>query len=124
MRRRIAVLRHFVEVSANVAVTCRYYGISRPTYYKWLRRYEANGVDGLRGQSRRPQTSPNATRADVVDKNIHLQGNYHFGPAKIAMYLQRYHDVDISVSTDWCMQHRLDMGRLPASQRFQRHDRR
>jgi transposase len=28
-------------------MTCRYYGISRPTYYRWLHRYEADGVDGL-----------------------------------------------------------------------------
>ncbi|MEV0054926.1 helix-turn-helix domain-containing protein [Saccharopolyspora shandongensis] len=38
VRRRLAVLRHVEEVSGNVAMTCRYYGISRPTYYKWLHR--------------------------------------------------------------------------------------
>jgi hypothetical protein len=40
------------------------------------------------------------------------------------MYLQRFHDVSISVSGVWCILHRLDMGRLPASQRYKRHDRR
>src|SRR4029453_9133316 len=40
------------------------------------------------------------------------------------MYLKRYHDVEISVSGVWCILHRLDMGRLPASQRYHRHDRR
>jgi transposase len=124
VRRRLAVLRHVEEVSGNVAMTCRYYGISRPTYYKWLRRYEAEGVDGLRDHSRRPRTSPNATQAEVVDKIIHLRRNYHFGPAKIAMYLQRYHDVTISASGVWRILHRLGMGRLPVSQRYQRHDRR
>jgi transposase len=124
VRRRLAVLRHVEEVSGNVAQTCRYFGISRPTYYTWLRRYQADGVDGLRTRSKRPRTSPNATRAEVVDKIIHLRRNYHFGPGKIAMYLQRYHDVTISVSTVWRILHRLDLGRLPASQRYQRHDRR
>ena len=47
-RRRLAVLRHVEEVSFNVAATCRYYGISRQCYYRWLRRYEADGLDGLK----------------------------------------------------------------------------
>jgi len=38
--RRLAIIRHAEEVSGSVARTCRYYGISRPTFYKWLRRYE------------------------------------------------------------------------------------
>jgi transposase len=124
VRRRLAVLRHVEEVSGNVAQTARYFGISRQTYYKWLRRYETDGVDGLRERSKRPRSSPNATRAEVVDKIIHLRRNYHFGPNKIVMYLKRYHDVTISASSVWRILHRLDMGRLPASARYQRHDRR
>jgi transposase len=98
VRHRLAIIRHAEEVSGNVAMTCRYYGISRPNFYKWLRRYEEQGVDGLRDQSRRPLKSPNATHADVVGKIIYLRQNYHFGPAKISMYLKRYHDVEISHS--------------------------
>jgi hypothetical protein len=29
----------------------------------------------------------------VVGKVIYLRQHYHFGPAKIAMYLKRYHDI-------------------------------
>jgi transposase len=122
VRRRLAVLRHVEEVSGNVAMTCRYFGISRPTYYTWLRRYEADGVDGLRDRSKRPRTSLNATRVEVVEKIIHLRQHYHFGPGKIQMYLTRYHDVQISQSGVWRILHRLDMGRLPASQRYKRRD--
>lgn len=124
VRRRLAVLRHVEEVTGNVAMTCRYFGISRQTYYGWLRRYETEGVDGLRDRSKRPRTSPNATRAEVVEKIIHLRRNYHFGPAKIVMYLKRYHDVEISKSGVWRILDRLDMGKLPTSQRYKRHDRR
>ncbi|GJO23484.1 IS481 family transposase [Mycobacterium marinum] len=124
VRRRLAVLRHVEEVTGNVAMSCRYFGISRPTYYTWLGRYEKEGVDGLRDRSRRPRTSPNATRAEVVDKIVYLRRHYHFGPGKIAMYLRRYHDIEISQSGVWRILHRLDMGRLPASQRYKRHDRR
>ncbi len=40
IRHRLAVLCHAEEVSGNVAATCRYYGISRPTFYKWRHQYE------------------------------------------------------------------------------------
>jgi hypothetical protein len=46
------------------------------------------------------------------------------GPAKIAMYLARYHDVTSSTSGVWRILKRLKMNRLPASQRYQRHERR
>jgi transposase InsO family protein len=123
-RHRLAVLRHVEEVSGNVAATCRYYGISRNCYYKWLRRYEAEGLAGLRDRSSKPHYSPRATRAEVIEKIIWLRKHYHFGPEKIAMYLRRYHDVQVSKSGVWRILQRLGMNRLPASQRYKRHDRR
>ena len=63
-KHRLAVLRHAEEISGNVAATCRYYGISRQMFYTWQRRYDAEGVDGLKARSRRPRTSPNATHAE------------------------------------------------------------
>jgi len=122
--RRLAVLRHAEEVSGNVAATCRYYGISRPTFYNWRRRFEEKGLPGLRERSRRPHSCPNATSADVVGKIIHLRQNYHMGPAKISMYLKRYHDVEVSPSGAWRILKRLDMSRLPSSQRYKRHTQR
>jgi transposase-like protein len=61
VRRRLAIIQHADEVTGNVAMTCRYYGISRQVYYRWLRSYREQGVDGLRDLSRRPRHSPNAT---------------------------------------------------------------
>ena len=119
--RRLAIIRHAQEVTGNVSKTCRYYGITRQVYYKWLRRYEDAGPEGLRDRSSRPHESPNATKAEVVGKIIYLRRSYHFGPHKIAMYLKRYHDVEISPSGIWRILKRLDMSRLPSSQRYRRH---
>jgi transposase-like protein len=47
-KRRLAILRHAEEITGNVALTCRYYGISRQCFYTWRRRYDADGLDGLR----------------------------------------------------------------------------
>jgi transposase InsO family protein len=124
VRRRLAILHHAVEVSGNVAQTCRYYGISRPTFYKWLRRYEERGEAGLRDQSSRPLRCPNETTAEVVGKILYLRQHYHFGPLKISMYLKRYHDIEISQSGVWRILKRLDISRLPSSQRHKRLERR
>jgi transposase-like protein len=69
-KRRLAILRHAEEITGNVSLTCRYYGISRQCFYTWRRRYDAHGLDGLRDRSHRPQVSPNATRTEVVGKII------------------------------------------------------
>jgi len=87
---------------------------------RWLRRYEAEGLEGLKDRSSRSHFSPNITQAEVVEKIVWLRKHYHFGPAKIAMYLARYHDVAISTSGVWRILKRLGMSRLPASQRYQR----
>lgn len=51
----------------DVAEFCRAQGISRETYYKWKRRFDREGLDGLRDRSRRPNSIPNATPAEVED---------------------------------------------------------
>jgi transposase InsO family protein len=124
VRHRLAVLRHAEEVTGNVAMTCRYFGISRQVFYIWQRRYQDEGVEGLQPRSRRPHVSPGATRVDVVGKILYLRQNYHFGPRKIAMYLSRYHEVTISPSGVWRILKRLELNRLPASQRYKRLDKR
>ena len=123
-KRRLAILRHAEEITGNVALTCRYYGISRQCFYTWRRRYDAHGLDGLRDRSHRPLVSHNATRTEVVGKIIYLRQHDHYGPAKIAMYLQRSHQVQLSPSGVWRILKRLGLNRLPASQRHKRHDRR
>ena len=124
-KRRLAVIRHVEEVSGNVALTCRYFGISRQAYYTWYRRYQADGVDGLRARSKRPKTSPRATHVEIVGKD-------YLPAAELPLRTRRrspctssgYHDVKVSQSGVWRILKRLDLNRLPASQRYKRHDKR
>jgi hypothetical protein len=104
-------------VTGNVSLTCRYFGITRQAITSGSVVTKEHGLEGLRDRSRRPHVSPDATRAEVVGKIIYLRQSYHFGPHKIAMYLKRYHDIQISPSGMWRILKRLDMIRLPASQR-------
>ena len=81
-QRRLAILRHSEEVTGNVARTCRYYGISRQCFYTWKRRYDDEGLDGLRDRSSRPHHSPGATRTDVVGKIVYLRQTCHCGAGR------------------------------------------
>ena len=47
----------------KVTDLCREYGISRKTAYKFIHRFQAFGLDGLKDQSRRPHHLTNKTDA-------------------------------------------------------------
>lgn len=70
-------------------------------FYRWKRRYEDEGIDGLKDRSSAagPLHCPTITPPEVVEKIIHLRQHYHFGPLKIEIYLRRYHDQNIGHST-------------------------
>ena len=61
----VSLRREFVDLAtrdgANVRELCRRYGVSPPTGYKWLSRYEELGLAGLLDQTRRPHRSPGRT---------------------------------------------------------------
>ena len=58
------MLRQAEERSRNVAWTCRHFGISRKTFYKWKRRFEAEGLP--------PSTrAPAATSKEVARPHPH-----------------------------------------------------
>jgi hypothetical protein len=46
--------QHAQRVNGNVSQTCRFFGASRALFYIWKKRYEKNGLAGLRDPSRRP----------------------------------------------------------------------
>jgi len=121
-RKRLSIIRHFEEVTHNVSETCRYYGISRMAFYRWYHRYLELGIDGLKDRSRRPHHSPRATRIEVLAKLLYLRQTYHFGPDRIAMYLDRYYDLKISKSGVYRILKRLQLNRLPQNQRYKTHE--
>ena len=57
----------------SVTELCERFGVSRKTGYKWIERYESEGLCGLEDQSRRPHTSPYATPEPVVEALLQLR---------------------------------------------------
>src|SRR4030095_6913520 len=101
--------------TANVSRPCRHFGISRKTFYKWKGRFDADGQAALGDRSRAPRRSPRSTPPDVVSRILYLRQRYHFGPGKIAAYLQRFHAVTIAAASVHRLLQKHAMHRLPAT---------
>jgi len=66
------------------------YGISRKTIDKWIYRYEIQGVDGLKDQSRAPINKPNATPEHIIKLIIEQKlKNRKRGPKKVYSQLKK-----------------------------------
>jgi transposase InsO family protein len=121
---RRKILQRAEEDSRNVAWTCRHFGSSRKTFYKWKRRFSEHGDAGLCDRPRRPHRSPHATPKEVVSKILYLRQNYHFGPGKIADYLKRFHRLSVARSSVHRILGAHGMSRLPANQKHRPHKKR
>ena len=58
---RSKVVQHAAAIG-NVARTCRRFGISRKSFYKWRRRFTEHGDAGLLDRPRTPRRVPRAAR--------------------------------------------------------------
>lgn len=59
--------------NANISELCRRFGISRKTGYKWIRRYQDEGENGLENHSRRPLSSPRKSAPEVEQMILDLR---------------------------------------------------
>jgi putative transposase len=74
----------------SMSEVCAAFGISRKSGYKWLRRYEDAGLDGLGERGRAPIHHPNATPAEVIGELIAAREQHRFwGPRKLVAWLKR-----------------------------------
>ena len=72
------------------AAICRRFRVSRRIGYKWLDRYRAEGVEGLRDRSRAPHHHPQAVPAANVERCLEVRkARRTWGPAKVRAWLRR-----------------------------------
>lgn len=88
------------EELGDAGVVCRRCGISRPTLRKWLRRYETEGIEGLKDLSHKPHNSPR-TKVDGCQEDIilSLRTERKLGVRRIQSELKRHHDISLSLAT-------------------------
>jgi len=75
----------------NVALTCRYFGISRQTFYRWQRRYDPRALGSLEPRSHRPRRLRQPTWTPALVQAIRrLREQYpRWGKDKLVVLLRR-----------------------------------
>jgi len=102
---RVSLREEFVQLAmqsgANRRELCRRFKISPKTGYKWLRRYQAAGQDGLQDRSRRPYRSPARTKEAIEQEVIRLRAESRncWGGRKLARQLTNHGGPQLAPST-------------------------
>lgn len=93
-------MRFVIEVEKgqeSFAAVCRRFGVSRKSGYKWLARYQNDGIDGLSDRSRAPHHHRHAIGEDVFARCVELRRAHpSWGPVKVRAWLERRYP-----SRDW-----------------------
>jgi transposase InsO family protein len=111
--------------SQSFGSLCEEFGISRPTGYLWLRRYQRQGVPGIAERSRKPQRSPGRTDAALEQCVIQARLRYpDWGARKLRVVLSR-EGIELARNTIHRILLRHDLVKHadqhpPALQRFER----
>jgi len=89
MEERMRFVDAAVDNDDGFAALCRQFGVSRKTGYKWLARYEAEGVAGLADRSRAPQDHPQAIGASIAEQCLAVRRAHpSWGPVKVKAFLE------------------------------------
>lgn len=75
-----------------MTVLCRRHGVSRKTGYKWVRRFEQHGPQGLHDAPRAPHSCRHAVAPEMVALLVDAKKRHPFwGPKKLVAWLAELH---------------------------------
>ena len=88
-QKRLFISDYLTRSFAIVAL-CERYGVSRPTAYKWIRRFLNHGDSGLEELPRRPSHCPHRTPDALVEVILELRRRHPtWGAKKLLKILDR-----------------------------------
>lgn len=98
-KRRLAWFDYHEAHGRNISLTCRYFGISRTTFYRWRARYKARDLTTLEDHSSCPRRrrAKNWSTSEIEAVRALRQEHPRWGKDKLAVLL-RGQDLQISVS--------------------------
>jgi transposase InsO family protein len=90
-RQRLRWFDYYRAHGNNAALTCRYFGISRQTFYRWKRRYDPQNLHSLEDGSHRPHRRRQPTwSAQLAERVLGLRRQYpRWGKDKLVVLLGR-----------------------------------
>lgn len=91
------------QQTKSVSEVCRRFGISRKTFYKWLKRYQSSSGDSrsLVDRSRRPNRFPRATPETSIQLIKKAKEETGFGQRRLKAYLADKYNINLSERTIW-----------------------
>lgn len=96
---RVNFVIRSVSGHETMAGLCREFGISRPTGYRWRRKYgQAGSVVAVTESSRRPRRSPQRTEPEKEERVVALRQQHGWGAKKLEVLL-REQGVPLTVTT-------------------------
>ena len=107
----------------TVSDVCIAFGVSRETWYKWKRRYDTYGIDGLKNQSRKPHNIKNLKVTEELEKLVlEPRLNNRFGPMRIRFRLKRKYGVSLGRKTIYNLlkRHKLNVLSVKLKRKYKR----
>ena len=89
-RQRLKWFDYYNSHNHNARLTCRYYGISPQTFYRWQRRYNPRHLESLEERSHRPRHLRHpAYSTELVEAVLRLREEYpRWGKDKLVVLLR------------------------------------
>ena len=110
MKARLRILQHAERVSGDVSQTCRFFGVSRALSHVWKKRYEKNGLAGLRDLKRRPHHICYRIPPEIVALVLRIREERRYGAVRTILYLKRHYHAYVSPTTIHKLFHRHRVG--------------
>jgi len=89
-KHRLRILEWYAAHGENASLTCRHFGISRDTFYRWRRRFRAGGPGALEDGSRRPRNPRKPSWSPALELAVlDLRQRTGWGKNKLAVLLHR-----------------------------------
>lgn len=123
-RTRLRWIEHYEQVTRKVAPTCRYFGITRTTFYRWYHRYMSLGAEGLKDRSCRPHHIRYYVPRDIVQTIVMLRHQRSYGAPRMSYYIRKKYGWFVSAPTIWQIYKRHNISRLKYKKRWQRYPQR
>lgn len=88
-KQRLKWFDYYNSHGNNARLTCRYFGISPQTFYRWKRRYNPRHIESLEDRSRRPKhLRQPAYSVELVEAVLRLREEYpRWGKEKLVVLL-------------------------------------
>jgi len=96
-KRRLSLIQHAQSETRNISKTCRHFGISRKTFYKWYKRYLKDpSLNTLTDRPRRPHQPARMIAGETKEQIVQLKKRTNWGVKRISNELLKLHGLRVS----------------------------